>query len=378
MTESADTIVIGGGIAGVSAAYELAAEPSSVLLLDAEDQLAYHSTGRSAAMFILNYGPPSVRALTAAGRAFFETPPEGFAGHPLVGPRGILTVARTGQEEDLAALVSEGQGVEAMAPEEALAKVPLLRRERLAAAAYEADAREIDVHGLHAGYVKGLRARGGRIVTRARVQGLERRGARWVVETTAGPFSAPVVVDAAGAWADEVAALAGLGPLGLVAKRRTAIIVNGPGEGCDSSAWPVVADIGHSWYFKPEAGGKLMVSPGDETPVPPCDVRPDEMDIAVTVERFEQVVDLPVRRVEHSWAGLRTFAPDGTLVIGWDPRASGFFWLAGQGGYGIQTAPAAARLAAALVCRNPVPGEIQGTGLDVAVLAPDRLIGSIS
>ena len=374
MTESADMIVIGGGIAGVSAAYELATEQSSVLLLEAEDQLAYHSTGRSAAMFILNYGPPSVRALTAAGRVFFETPPEGFAEHPLVGPRGILTVARPGQEGDMEAFVSEGQGVEAMSLEEALAKVPLLRRGRLAAAAYEADAREIDVHALHSGYVKALKARGGRIVTRARVQGLGRRAAGWVVETTAGPFTAPVVVDAAGAWADDIATLAGLGPLGLVAKRRTAIIVDGPGEVCDSSAWPVVADVGHTWYFKPEAGGKLMVSPGDETPVPPCDVRPDELDIAVTVERFEQAMDLPVRRVEHSWAGLRTFAPDGTLIVGEDPRAEGFFWLAGQGGYGIQTAPAAARLAAALVARRPVPGTIVEAGLDPAALAPDRLL----
>ncbi len=379
MTESADIIVIGGGIAGVSAAYELAAEPSSVLLLEAEDQLAYHSTGRSAAMFILNYGPPSVRALTAAGRMFFQTPPEGFCEHPLVGPRGILAVARTGQEGGIEAFVAEGEGVEAISPEAALAKVPLLRREYLAATAYEADAREIDVHALHSGYVQGLKARGGRIVTKARVQGLERRAAGWIVETTAGPFTAPVVVDAAGAWADEVAALAGLEPLGLVPKRRTAIIVDGPGEACDSSAWPVVADIGdNTWYFKPEAGGKLMVSPGDETPVPPCDIRPDELDIAVTVERFEQAMDLPVRRVEHSWAGLRTFAPDGTLVIGWDPRAEGFFWLAGQGGYGIQTAPAAARLAAALICRNPVLRENQGAGLDAAVLAPGRLIGSIS
>jgi D-arginine dehydrogenase len=156
--------------------------------------------------------------------------------------------------------------------------------------------------------------------------------------------------------------------------RRTAIIVDGPGEGCDCSAWPVVADVGHTWYFKPEAGGKLMVSPGDETPVPPCDVRPDELDIAMTVERFEQAMDLPVRRVEHSWAGLRTFAPDGTLVVGWDPRAEGFFWLAGQGGYGIQTAPAAARLAAALVAGRAVPGTIAEAGLDPAALAPERLL----
>jgi D-arginine dehydrogenase len=378
MTQSAEIIVIGGGIAGVSAAYELAAERSSVLLLEAEDQLAYHSTGRSAALFISNYGPPSVRALSVASRAFFETPPAGFAEHALLAPRGILSVAEAGHEEAMASFLADGTSVEAISPDEALAKVPLLRRERLAAAAYEADAREIDVHALHAGYVKGFRARGGRIVTRARVRSLERGGAGWAVETTAGSYMAPVVLDAAGAWADEVAVLAGLEPLGLVPKRRTAIIVDGPGEDCDCAGWPVVADVSHTWYFKPEAGGKLMVSPGDETPVPPCDVRPEELDIALTVDRFERVVNLPVRRVEHSWAGLRTFAPDGTLIIGHDPRAEGFFWLAGQGGYGIQTAPAAARLAAALICRNPVLRENQGAWLDVAVLAPGRLIGSIS
>jgi D-arginine dehydrogenase len=378
MTQSADIIVIGGGIAGISAGCELAAERSSVLLLEAEDQLAYHSTGRSAAMFILNYGPPSVRALSAASRAFFLAPPAGLAEHALVAPRGILTVAEVGHQAAMASFLAESTNVEAISPEAALAKVPLLRRQRLAAVAYEADAREIDVHALHSGYVKGFRACGGRIVTRARVQAVNRRGAAWVVETAAGTFVAPIILDAAGAWADEVAALAGLEPLGLVAKRRTAIIIDGAGADCDCSAWPVVADVRHTWYFKPEAGGKLMVSPGDETPMPPCDVRPDELDIAVTVERFEQVMDLPVRRVEHSWAGLRTFAPDGTLIIGWDPRIEGFFWLAAQGGYGIQTAPAAAKLAAALVARRPVPETIVKAGLDAAVLAPGRLIGSIS
>jgi len=374
MKESANIIVIGGGIAGASVAYELAVEGASVLLLEAEAQLAYHSTGRSAALFILNYGPPSVRALSAASRGFFETPPDGFAEHALVTPRGILTVAGAGQEEAMVSFMAEGTEVRAISPDEALAKVPLLRGDRLIAAAFEAEAREIDVHALHSGYVKGFRALGGRILARARVQGLTRPGAVWIAETTAGTFAAPVIVDAAGAWADEVAVLAGLEPLGLVPKRRTAIIVDGPGEGCDSSAWPVVSDVRHTWYFKPEAGGKLLVSPGDETPMPPCDVRPDELDIALTVDRFEQVVSLPVRRVEHSWAGLRTFAPDGTLIIGQDPRAEGFFWLAGQGGYGIQTAPAAAKLAAALVGREPVPETIVDAGLDPAALLPDRLL----
>ena len=377
MTESVDVIVIGGGIAGVSAAYELTGEGPSVLLLEAEEQLAYHSTGRSAALFISNYGPSSVRALSAASRGFFLTPPAGFAEHALVRPRGILTVAQPGHEAEMTSFLADGAGVQAISPDEALAKVPLLRRERLAAAAFEADAREIDVHALHAGYVRGVRARGGRIVSGARVLALSRRGADWIAETTAGSYAAPVVLDAAGARADEVAALAGLQPLGLVPKRRTAIIVGGPGEACDTSAWPVVADVCHTWYFKPEAGGKLLVSPGDETPMPPCDVRPDELDIAIAVDRFEQAVNLPVRRIEHSWAGLRTFAPDGTLIIGRDPRAEGFFWLAGQGGYGIQTAPAAASFAATLIARTPLPGRIEDAGLDPAMLAPGRLIGCI-
>lgn len=378
MTGTADIIVIGGGIAGVSVGYELAGEGASVLLLEAEDQLAYHSTGRSAALFILNYGPPSVRALSAASRGFFLTPPNGFAEHALVQPRGILTVAGAGHESEMVAFLNGGTGVQAISPEVALAKVPLLRRERLAAAAFEADAREIDVHALHAGFVRGLRARGGRILPSARVLALKHHGAVWTAETTAGTFVAPIILNAAGAWADEVAVLAGLQPLGLVPKRRTVIVVGGPGEAGRSSAWPVVADVGHSWYFKPEAGGKLLVSPGDETPMPPCDVRPDELDIAIAVDRFEQVMNLPVGRVEHSWAGLRTFAPDGTLIIGEDLRADGFFWLAGQGGYGIQTAPAAARLAAALICRNSGLGEDLGAWLDVAVFAPGRLIGGIS
>ncbi len=373
MTESADILVVGGGIAGVSVAYELVGQGASVLVLEAEDQLAYHSTGRSAALFISNYGPPSVRALTAASRTFFMTPPAGFAEHALVRPRGILTVAGFGREHEIEALLADGAGVAAISMDEVLDMVPLLRRERLAAAAYEAEAREIDVHALHAGYVRALKARGGRIQTSARVLGLSRRGGDWIAETTAGTYTAPVVVDAAGAWADEVAALAGLQPLGLVPKRRTAIIVDGPGDACDSSTWPVVADVGHSWYFKPEPGGKLLLSPGDETPMPPCDVRPDELDIALAIDRFEQAVELPVQRVEHSWAGLRTFAPDGTLIIGEDPRADGFFWLAGQGGYGIQTAPAAARFAAALLCRNSVLSENLGDRLDVAVLDPGRL-----
>ncbi len=375
MTETFDIIVIGGGIAGVSAAAELAGGGARVVLLEMEEQLAYHSTGRSAAVFFENYGPPVVRALTRAGRGFFEMPPAGFAEHPLVTPRGVLIVANAEQESHMADWLGPDMTTVPLTPAEALAKVPLLRQDQVVAAAYEADAQDIDVHGLHGGFLKRFRAAGGQGVAKAEVTGLTRGGAGWRAESAAGGFSAPVVVNAAGAWADRVAGLAGLGPVGLVPKRRTVIIVEGPGPEYDTSAWPTVGNAPHTWYFKPEAAGKLLVSPADETPMAPCDVQPDELDIAVTVDRFQKAVDLEVKRIEHSWAGLRSFVPDGALVIGFDPRAEGFFWLAGQGGYGIQTSPAASRLVAGLITDGRVPADLQDAGVDQAALAPERLVG---
>ncbi len=376
MGADSEIIVIGGGIAGVSAACELALAGAGVLLLETEDQFAYHSTGRSAALLFQNYGPPNVRRLTTAGRPFFVSPPEGFTDHPLVAPRGVLMVAPVGQEAAMADTLAAGDGMAPISLDQALAKVPLLRRDKLVSAAYEADAQDLDVHGLHSGYLKRFRTAGGRAVTRAEVLALRRTPGGWAVESKAGRFTAPVVVNAAGAWADLVAGLAGLGPLGIQPKRRTAIIVDGPGDGHGSAAWPLIVDAAHTWYCKPEPGGKLLLSPADETPVPPSDVQPEELDIALAVDRFQAAVRLSVRRVEHSWAGLRSFAPDGDLVIGWDPRAEGFFWLAGQGGYGIQTAPAAGRLAAGLIRQGKAPESILATGLDPAELAPLRLIDS--
>lgn len=374
MSDSPDIIVIGGGIAGVSAACELALAGAAVLLLEAEDQLAYHSTGRSAALLFQNYGPPKVRKLTTAGRPFFMAPPEGFSEHPLFAPRGVLMIAPAGQDEAMTSLLADGDGMVPISLDEALAKVPLLRRDKLALAAYEADAQDLDVHGLHGGYLRRFRAAGGRVATRAEVLALRREGGGWAVESKAGRFVAPVVVNATGAWADSVAGLAGLGPLGIQPKRRTAIIVEGPGDGHGSAVWPLIVDAAHTWYCKPEAGGKLLISPADETPVPPCDAQPEELDIALAVDRFQNAIDLAVRRVEHSWAGLRSFAPDGELVIGWDPRAEGFFWLAGQGGYGIQTAPAASQLTAGLIRQGKAPDVVLGAGLDPAELSPARLI----
>lgn len=369
-------MVIGGGIAGVSAAAELAGAGAAVVLLEREEQLAYHTTGRSAAMYIKAYGPPSVRALTCAGEAFFEAPPGGFSETPLLSPRGVLYLATAEHVAVLEALRAGNPGVAAISLDRALELIPLLRREAFAGAAFEADAREIDVHAIHGGFVRRIRQAGGEIRTGCEVRGLSREAGAWRVEAGGEPLSAPVVVDAAGAWADLVAGLAGLGPVGIQPKRRTVIIVEGPGAAC--ADWPLAAELvtgeGERWYVKPEARGKLLASPADETPSPPCDARPDELDVAIIVDRLQSAFDLAVRRVEHSWAGLRSFAPDGTLVIGFDPRAEGFFWLAGQGGYGIQTAPAAGRLAAALIAGGETPAWCGDFGLNVAELAPGRFL----
>lgn len=371
MSENCDVIVVGAGIAGASAA-ALMAEDRRVVLLEREEQPGYHSTGRSAAMYIVNYGPPDVRALSLAGRDFFFGPPEGFSEHPLVSPRGVLLIAHPGQEEALEEEVSRSVGMTAISPETARELVPLLRPEAVAAAGYEADAQDIDVAALHQGYLRLFRARGGKLVLRAPLQAARRDDGVWRVETPAGTFEAPLLVNAAGAWADQVAQAAGMAPLGIVPKRRTALIIEGaPGEP-GSARWPLVADVGESWYCRPEAGRKLLVSPADATPCEACDARPEELDVALAVDRLQQAIDLPVRRIEHSWAGLRSFTPDGSLVIGFDPAAEGFFWLAGQGGYGIQTAPGASALAAALVGGQALPQHLQAAGVDPEALSPAR------
>jgi D-arginine dehydrogenase len=369
---TAEILVIGGGIAGASAAAELAGS-QRVVLLEAEAQPGYHATGRSAALFFQNYGSRPIRKLTAGSRRFFDEPPEGFAEHPLLAPRGVLIIAREDQLDHLAQQESEASGLERISGEQARQLVPLLRPEAVHAALYEPTAQDIDVNALHLGYLKRFRARGGTIAGDARVEAMRHDHGVWRVTTRAGHFEAPVVVNAAGAWADEVAALAGLPRVGLSPRRRTAVIVEGPPERAAQS-WPLTTCAAESFYFKPESGGKLMISPADETPDNPNDAQPDEMDIAIAVDRFMTAVDLEVRRIEHSWAGLRTFTPDRTPVVGWadGQRDSGFFWLAGQGGYGIQTAPAMAMLTAALVTDGEMPEPLRAQGLDLATLSPER------
>ena len=368
-----DFLVIGGGIAGVSVAAELAAH-ARVIVVEREASLAYHATGRSAALFTETYGPLQIQSLTKASRAFLEHPPEGFAEVGLLKPRGVLLLAGAGQSERIAALAAEYGEDEghAVGVDECLALVPILRREAIAGGYLEAGAMDLDVHAIHQGFLRQARARGARIATGVPEQAFERVDldgvAGWSAMVDGERVRARVVIDAAGAWADQVAVSMGAAPMGLTPLRRTALLVDPP-AGLDIAAWPAVIDADEGFYFKPDAG-KLLLSPADATPSAPCDAAPDEMDVAIAVDRVQQAADLPVRRVNHAWAGLRTFGPDGLPVVGYDPAIEGLFWLAGQGGYGIQTSPAMAKLAAALALGEDVPTDLVGFGVDAGLLAP--------
>lgn len=373
VSDGYDFIIVGGGIAGVSAGYFLAPH-SRVLLLERESALAYHTTGRSAAIYTQAYGNAAVRALTVAGHDFFTAPPEGFSDHALLGPRGALFIGREDQCAALDRAEEEGRqfvaSVRRMDAAEARAILPVLRPEYVAGAVLEPDAMDIDVHALHQGFVRGIRDHDGTIRTDAEVLAVERGGAGWSVETLGGTWTAPVVINAAGAWCDALAAMAGIDPVGLVPKRRTAVVFDPP-SGVDVDAWPLTIDVDEDFYFKPEAG-KVMGSPADETPMPPCDVQPEELDIAIAIDRIQTATTMQVDRVSHQWAGLRSFVADKTPVAGFDPAVPGFFWLAGQGGYGIQTAPALGRLTADLVREKDLPAEIGDFGLSAADLSPAR------
>jgi D-arginine dehydrogenase len=373
LAETADVIVVGAGIAGSAAAAHLAAG-GRVVLLERESQPSYHSTGRSAALFTETYGNRAIRILTGASRAFYEAGADGFAEHPILTPRGALMFAMPGQETALedawTELSRDDPRVRRLDAAAARMLVPVLRADRVIGAIHEPDSMDIDVHALHQGYLRRFRRSGGRLVTDAEVRTLVRRAGSWTVATRAGEFAAPVVVNAAGAWADVVAGLACLPPIGLVPMRRTVLTIASP-LGIDSARWPMTLDIGENFYFKPDAG-RLLVSPADETPVPPCDVQPDELDIAIAIDRLMRATTIEVPRVERKWAGLRSFVPDKTTVNGFDPLADGFFWLAGQGGYGIQTAEAMARCAASLIEAGVLPAGIGAAGLDAATLSPAR------
>lgn len=369
-----DVIVVGGGIAGVSAAYELAAH-ASVLLVEREAQLAYHSTGRSAAMLTENYGNESIRLLTIASREFFERPPSVFGDNALMRSRGMLWVARADQRERLAVELELGQRfvptIHRLDASRARQACPALQAAYVDGAMLEPDAMDLDVNAIHQGFLKGFRQRGGTVTVNAEVTALHRDASRWRVETRSGAVTAGTLVNAAGAWADEIARLAGASPIELVPKRRTAILFDAR-EGVDCGKWPCVIDVDEKFYFKPESG-RLMGSPADATPIPPCDVQAEELDIALAVDRIERATTLKVRQVSHRWAGLRSFVRDGSPVVGFDPAVPGFFWLAGQGGYGIMTSPALARVTAGLMIEGSVPADLVERGLTAEALSPQRL-----
>lgn len=365
-THALDVIVVGAGIAGATAGAHLAAD-HKVALIEAEEAAGYHTTGRSAALWILNYGPPDVRVLTGLSRPFFESPPEGFAETPLMAHRPVLNIATADSLAQYDRMMQIGTGLRELSAEEARALVPALRPGHVARAAIEDDTFDMDVAALHQGFLRQLRARGGRLALRARSMRIERKAGVWEVEVTGGEvLRAPILVNAAGAWGDVVAGQAGLAPLGLQPKRRTGVIINPkPWAVTD---WPAVMDCAETWYCRAEARTHLMVSPVDETPMEPQDVQPDELDVAIAIDRMQQALDIEVSRVERSWAGLRSFVPDGSLAFGWAREAPGFFWFIGQGGYGIQTAPAAGRFAADLICGRD-PGEAASI---IAAVDPNR------
>lgn len=357
MSLRCDIAIVGAGMAGASLASELA-EHAEVVLIEAEDQPGYHSTGRSAAFWAESYGGPFVQPLTAASGPFLRE-------HRFLSPRGAVHIGRSAEAvEPLAEEFGGRVRFDTLGGAEMAAMIPGLRQ-GWTHGLFEPTCADIDVAALHGHYLKQARRNGARLLTRARAQSLRRERGGWIVETAAGSVDAQTVVNAAGAWADEIARLAAVAPLGLQPYRRTLAQLRV--DPAPRPELPLVIDALGRFYFKPEAGGRLWLSPHDETASDPCDCAAEELDVAVAVDRLETVVDWRVERVERRWAGLRTFAPDRRPVYGFAQDVPGFFWFAGQGGFGIQTAPAAARLAADLV-RGRTPE------LDPEPYAPGRLM----
>lgn len=363
MTEAYDIAVIGAGMAGASVAAELAPH-ARVLIAEAESLPGYHTTGRSAAFWAESYGGPAVVPLTLASGAYLRD-------HGMVAPRGAVHLARPQDDAAVEAFVASftgtGVGIELLDRTAIERRVPGLRSEWTRAVA-EPGCADIDVAALHQHYLALARRAGAELRTGARLEAAERKGEGWRLSFgRAGEVRARVLVDAAGAWADPVASLAGARPLGITPLRRTiAQLRTDPAPPADL---PLVLDINGGFYFKPE-NGRLWLSPHEETPSPACDAAPEELDVAIAIDRFQQVVDWRIEAVERKWAGLRSFAPDRLPVYGFDPQCEGFFWFAGQGGFGIQTAPAAARLAAQLLLG--LPRDAMTEGLDASLYSPAR------
>ena len=354
-----DIIVIGGGIAGISAAARLAPH-GTVTVLEGESALGYHASGRSAALFEANYGLPPTVALSVASADYHKTANGGY-----LSPRGLLILAQEGDgaqfESDQAALK-----LDVLSPSEACDLVPILNKAKIVRAGYHAEAWDVDTDRMIQDFARAVRQTGGRVLTGETVTHITRDSGQWIVTTNTQTYRAKLLINAAGAWADTVARMAGIAPLGIIPHRRSMARLPAPG-GHDVSSWPIFFGTGESWYAKPDAG-KLLVSPADEDPVEPHDAYADDMVLAEGLARYEEMVTTPVTRVETNWAGLRSFAPDRTLVLGRDPVQPDFVWCAAQGGYGFQTAPAASQLVADLVTGAQPVLDAQ----TVAALSPAR------
>ena len=370
-----DLIVIGGGIAGVSVGYEMA-DDRTVCLLEMESTLAFHTTGRSAASYLETYGHAEIQSLTTASRSFFENPPAEFDG-PLMTSRPLLQFARVGRGEVVrklhAGVLAQVPNAKLLTPDEVAEVYPLITRGVVELGMLEPGAMELDVHALHQGFVRGFRKRGGVVVKGVKVIGLDESDGMWTVSTSDGVRRvAKAVVNAAGAWGDEIGLLAGAGAVGLVPLRRSIFMIKSPSPE-STRALPTVADVDCSFYIKPE-GHQMLCSPADETPMAPGDVKADQLEIARAIDAISSATELRPKSVSTSWAGLRTFTADKNFVIGPDPQLANFHWCVGQGGFGIQTAPAAARVAASLIRARGLPSDVAARGLDLANLSPGRIV----
>ncbi len=384
MTDSSpyDYLIIGAGIAGASLAYRLQGR-GRALVVEAESQAGYHSSGRSAAMFMETYGTATIRALTRASRRFFESPPAAFSENRVLTDRGVLYIARDDQKQlfdsTLRQLRDSGADVNTVTAAQVLARVPCVRPEGLIGAIEENDAKDLDVHAILQGYLKGAKQAGVDFSYGTAVNRASRKENGWHVELSNGTtVLAKNIVNAAGAWGERVGALFGATRIGLQPKRRSAFTFNAPPATADKDAdsgssekWPAVVGIDESFYFKPDAG-QLLGSAANADPVEPHDVVAEELDIAIGIDRIMTATTMEIRRPSHTWAGLRSFVGDGEFVIGWDPDAPDFFWLVGQGGYGIQTSPAASLLASNLLLGQELDVSLQAEDIDAGIVSPAR------
>ena len=366
-----DFLVIGGGIAGVSAAAHLAPR-GSVTLVEKETSLAYHTSGRSAAMLVENYGSAGSRPLVKASRPFLANPPDYSVDTELLSPRAVMWVAEERDLEQLSVIAEKGHangaGSTLLDPGAAMDKMPLLDPDWLGGALIEPSGADIDVAALHQAFVRVARHHGAEIITDAGVTSIERSGSGWKVQSGDLQFEAEAVINAAGAWGDHIADMAGIDPIGLQPFRRTAFMVPGDAQFADL---PMIVEVGENWYLKPD-GVQLLCSLAEETPLAPQDAKPEMEDVALAIDRINRATTLEIRAVNSQWAGLRTFAPDRDLVIGPDPTAPGFFWLVGQGGIGIQTSPAYGDLLAALVTDAKLSMDLEAAGVDPTRTSPAR------